>query len=501
MRFALLALIPVLGAAAPEAPRSPMALAWEEHMNLPWDPSPPVAFVPAYPAPTAGKPSRMVLGWLPYWEFGKATLHLDQLTVLAYFAAAMNAQSKLPDLKHWDTPQMQDLIAAAHAQGTAVVLTITCFDSDTIHAIVATEESRAKAVDAIVTAVAAVGGDGANIDFEGVKAADRANMLAFVSALKKAMDEALGTSHVSLATPAVDWSNAWDYAGLAKAADALAFMGYGYHWQGGNPGPVAPLESSTKWGKYSLAWTIDDYLSAGAPQEKVVMGLPLYGYDWPSTGPEVPGTKVSKGTAVVYADCRAKTGWQWDEASSTPYLVYQAGSTWHQLWCEDPTSLSAKMGLSNETDIGGIAFWALGYEGTLDDPWEAVAALFPPGPTPQADETTTEAEEVGEVIEGPGPVAVDTAPEPASKPAAEPSPVEPIGEAAPDALAPEPMDAPLAPEALQAPEATPGPDDVAPVVLAAHSGGGCAAGHGRPLALALLFLPVAFRRSVGRARR
>ncbi|MBM4396565.1 MAG: hypothetical protein FJ087_12865 [Deltaproteobacteria bacterium] len=439
-----------------EAPRSPMAEAWEAHRDLPWDPAPAVAFLPPIEPAAEGKPSGTVLGWLPYWAFGSATLHLDRLTVLAYFAAAMDGTATLTDMKHWGSPQMAEMISAAHAAGTEVVLTITCFDSVAIHGIVGTQESREKAVDAIVTAVAMGGGDGVNIDFEGVKAADRQGMIEFTKALKKAMDEALGTSHVSLATPAVDWSDAWDYPALAAACDALAFMGYGYHWKGSNPGPVAPLAGSSKWGQHSLAWTIDDYLAAGAPPGKVVMGLPLYGYDWPSLDASVPGTKTANATATVYADCAAKSGWQWDVSSSTPYLAYQSGATWRQLWCEDAASLLAKVGLAAETGIAGVAFWALGYEAALPDPWDAIDAAFPPLPPEPGPEPAPEPGP--ELVPDPAPEPVPDLPvaEPSSEMLPDPVPESPDPDSVPDPV-PEPDPVPDVPVAEPPPEMLPEP--------------------------------------------
>ena len=279
---------------------SPMQVEWEAHRFLPWDPDPPVPFVVA--APLGAKPAIQVMGYLPYWEVGKATLHLDQLTILAYFAAAVGSDGSLTDTHHWGTSTMTKLVDEAHAAGVKVVLTATNFDKAQIHAILANPQP---AIDGLVKAVKAQGGDGVNIDFEGLQVADKAAMVTFMGKLKKAMDAALGESHVTAASPAVDWSGAWDFDAIEEACDGFMIMGYDYHWSGGQPGPVSPLVSSAKWGSKSLQWTIDDYLTDGGPENRdlLIVGIPLYGFDWAAEGPQIPGAAKAKGKAVFLASC------------------------------------------------------------------------------------------------------------------------------------------------------------------------------------------------------
>ena len=65
-------------------------------------------------------------------------------------------------------------------------------------------------------------------------------------------------SEVTIAMPAVDWNNAWDYNALASISDGLFIMGYGYHWSGSsNSGPNSPLTGPG----YTITWTVIDYLN------------------------------------------------------------------------------------------------------------------------------------------------------------------------------------------------------------------------------------------------
>lgn len=371
----------------PFSPPSPLQREWFEHRDLPWDPAPPVPFRVA-PLSVVSRPPVTVFGYLPYWNVGKPTLvlHLDRLHVLAYFAASLGSDGAVGDLHHWGSDILAALIAEAHAAGVLVVLCVTNFDSDTIAAFLSSPSARAAAISSLVSLVVSAGGDGVNVDFEGLPRANKADLVAFIADLKQALDAALGRSHVSLATPAVDWSGAWDYDLLAEASDGLFIMGYDYHWRGGPPGPVSPLAPSATWGKYSLSWTVDDYIEWGGDQNRprFILGLPLYGFDWPTTGPDIPGTATAKAEARFYARCQAEAalyGSHWDEESSTPYYLYQDNS-WHQVWCENRQSLALKYALVAARGLGGVGFWALGYEEDLDEVWDELDAAFPTPPPP-----------------------------------------------------------------------------------------------------------------------
>ncbi len=487
----------------PPLPPSPMQREWFDHRDLPWDPAPPVPFWTSQPRARVSRPPVTVMGYLPYWNVGKPTLvlHLDRLHILAYFGASLAPDGTIGDLHHWGGDTLAALLAEAHAAGVLVVLCVTNFDADSIGAFLSSPSARAAAVSALVSLVVSAGGDGVNVDFEGLPRANKADLVGFVADLKQALDAALGRSHVSLATPAVDWSGAWDYDRLAETSDGLFIMGYDYHWPGGPPGPVSPLAPSATWGKYSLSWTIDDYIEWGGDpnRPRFILGLPLYGDDWPTTGPGIPGTATGKAEARFYARCQTEAalyGPHWDADSSTPYYLYQDNG-WHQVWCENRQSLALKYALIAARGLGGVGFWALGYEEDLDEVWDELDAAFPPAPTP------------------PDGVAPDATPDPGGE-----SPVEsldatssgdvPRWEITPDLatedLPPEADPRPTATEDLP-PEADPRPTaakELPPEAdprPAAHCASGCRASAGldrappaAPLAFVVFVLIVGLRR-------
>ena len=65
--------------------------------------------------------------------------------------------------------------------------------------------------------------------------------------------------------------------------DFIFFMTYEWGWSGGPPMAVSPLNQVRR---------VLDYAISVVPREKVMMGIPLYGYDW--TLPYEPGGRWAR---------------------------------------------------------------------------------------------------------------------------------------------------------------------------------------------------------------
>ncbi|MCB1152779.1 hypothetical protein KDL45_03945 [bacterium] len=344
-------------------------------------------------AKAASELSGEVLAFYPYWSSADpADLRYELLTTVAYFGADLGSTGEFTNMNGWPDG---DLIDEAHAAGVGVALTVVNFSASSMTTLLSSALNRANAVDNIVSAVADAGADGVNIDFEGLPFAQKANFIAFLAELRTALDDALGSGHISVDMPAVDWAGAYDFDKIAEQADFLFVMAYDYHWSGGDPGPVAPLYDDGPW-NYAVRWTLDDYETYIAPYDlsSVVLGLPLYGYLWPSVDGTVPGTATGAGSAVIlatadsYADDPAKGPRLFDDDAQSPYLTYQSGG-WYQLWYEDADSLALRFEYAKTRGTAGVGFWALGYAGSEHPMWDELDAAYtvPPGDDDDDDDT------------------------------------------------------------------------------------------------------------------
>lgn len=91
---------------------------------------------------------------------------------------------------------------------------------------------------------------------------------------------------------------AHDYRAHGEIVDFVVIMTYEWGWSGGPPMAVAPLSEVKKVIQYALT---------EMPKEKIMMGMPLYGYDW--TLPYVEGGKWAKTLSPQQAVERAAPKW------------------------------------------------------------------------------------------------------------------------------------------------------------------------------------------------
>lgn len=342
--------------------------------------------------PTPASERVTVYGYIPYWISDPLGVDFDSLTHAAWFNVALDASGYAIDTSTWHS-HADELVARAHAVGTKVHLTVAMFDDEVQASVLSNATHRARAVSELSELVNAYGADGINVDLEGTAAAQKDDLVQFVIDLKAVVDE------VYLATPAVDWRGAYDYDQLAFHSDGMFIMGYGYHWSGGDPGPVAPLFGGEPWSVYALEWTLEDYRTWGATDDKIVMGLPLYGRSWPSPDDSVPGVSIGSSSAVTMGNAIAyAAGFEprYDDVTETPWLW--DGS--EQLWYDDHDSVEIKLQWSVDQGIQGVGFWALGYDGNNPAFWEMVDDVTSIGPSDDPGPTDTGLVDTGHVDTG-----------------------------------------------------------------------------------------------------
>lgn len=294
-----------------------------------------------------------LLGWVVYWDAKSEKRFVENADKFTWVSPTWYDIDGNGDIS--ERGFSEKLIQVAREHGVKVVPLIANkgFSSEVGHSILTDPEIREKVLEGIVKIVAEKNYDGINIDFEGIDPADREALSRFICDLSERL-HGLG-KELSIDVPAKTratyegWSGAFDYAELAKCVDYLVIMIYDYHWSGGEPGPVSPLG----WFKQVLS-----YVVATVPKEKIVAGIPVYGYDWPAGG---------KGRGITYEECVRQAELHgveisFDAESGEVTYKYESGGVLHEVWCNTAKSAELRFEAALEYGINRIAFWRVGAE-------------------------------------------------------------------------------------------------------------------------------------------
>ncbi len=219
----------------------------------------------------------------------------------------------------------------------------------------------------IVALVARERYDGIDIDYEDLRASDREAFTTFVTRLGDALhdqDKKLSVAVFAKTSDAGDDQRnvAQDYAAIGEAVDEVRIMAYDYHWGQSPPGPVAPIT----WVREVLT-----YAKTQIPPDKIVLGIPVAGYDW------VDG----HGEPVSWLQCYGRTRAfnvtvQYDRLSQSPFFRYtDAQGRAHEVWFENAESTTAKLEAARESGIRGVYVWMFGDED--DRTWATLRNILP----------------------------------------------------------------------------------------------------------------------------
>lgn len=320
---------------------------------------------------------KRVMGYYPYWQGTYyTTMNYSSLSCIAYFSYEVNPSTGSYSTVHfWKTT---NLIPQAHANGVKVVLCATLFGSSNLTTFLSNVTARQTCIDSLVSLVQLRGADGVNIDFEGLPASQKTNFTTFMNDLCTNFHIKIPGSIVSIALPAVDWSNAFDVAAMT-AVDEFYIMGYDYYYSGSTTaGPTGLLYYGSIWYAQCASKSINDYLVKGIPKNKLHLAVPYYGYEWSTVSNALNATTTSTGTSKIYSVAKNNAvtyGYNYENQSQSAYYMYNSGG-WKQCWYDDSTSLSKKYDVVLQRDIGGIGIWALGYQGSNTELDNAILEKF-----------------------------------------------------------------------------------------------------------------------------
>ncbi|MFC7442229.1 glycosyl hydrolase family 18 protein [Laceyella putida] len=232
------------------------------------------------------------------------------------------------------------------------------FQPDIAHRIFTDQVVSRRLINNVIQVMKQKGYRALNVDFEHIREKDRQLYNGFLATLLPRVKKEGFLVSTALAPKSSDkqagpWHGAHDYAFHGKIADFVILMTYEWGWTGGPPMAVAPLPQVRK---------VVDYAVSKISPNKIIMGAPLYGYDWilPYRKGGPPAKRVSPQEAAAFA-YRKSLKIQYNNRDQAPYYYYTDNSgKKHVVWFENEQSAQAKFNLIKEYRLRGISYWVLG---------------------------------------------------------------------------------------------------------------------------------------------
>ncbi len=257
-------------------------------------------------------------------------------------------------------PDDSDLIYRAARSAVMPVMVVTnifdgSFSTEALSELLADEEARSRLIDNIIYEMDYKGYYGLNLDMEYIAPDDRETYNAFLQRIADRLHERGYILMTALAPkvradqPGILYE-AHDYAAQGQIADYIILMTYEWGYTYGPPLAVSPLNEVRR---------VIEYAVSEIPSEKILLGMPNYGYDW--TLPYMRGTAARSVGLVEAVELAQQYGSEikFDERAQSPYFNYTVDGVQHVVWFDDPRSIEAKLELINEYNLAGASYWTV----------------------------------------------------------------------------------------------------------------------------------------------
>ncbi len=282
---------------------------------------------------------------------------LPYLTYLTIFSYNVEEDGELIP------PDDEELIELARQYGTAPIMLVASlnergvFSPEAAERILTNEEVQSTLIEEIATTLSRKRYAGVEIDFEYVPGELAEEYVAFIRRLRERLSPLGYLTLVSLAPKTSSDQQGLlyeghDYRGMGEAADKTFLMTYEWGYAFGPPMAVSPLNKVTEVVEYGVSQI---------PSEKILLGVPNYGYDW-----KLPFQRGSRAQSLGNAEAvrlagEKRVAIEYDEEAEAPNFRYfdqtQNGAEEHIVWFEDARSVEEMLRLMDQFDLGGIGIW------------------------------------------------------------------------------------------------------------------------------------------------
>lgn len=300
-----------------------------------------------------------ISAWIPWWEEKRALNSLSnakrKLGAILPVWYRLDEDGRVSEIRSNLKPE---ILSFAKEANIAVFPSISNaealrFDPERVSLLINEEELKEREIENLVSLAKTNGYSGWDLDWEEIFEKDRQIYSEFTDNFANKLHKngllLSVTVHAQKGTPD-DWvgTKGQDLEELSKSADFIRIMAYDFNNPETDPGPVTPIDKLES----TLA-----YATKVVATDKIVLGLPTYGYDWDEKA----------GGAIQYEDATGvlkKYGTKGirDKESFALMGSYVEVGVKHTLWFEDAESLKKKIEIAQKYGVYQFSLWYLGGE-------------------------------------------------------------------------------------------------------------------------------------------
>jgi spore germination protein YaaH len=314
------------------------------------EPTAPLSIQTADPTPTHGHVQAFLLASTDQ-SFFDLEAHYQQIGVVypTYFNCGAGGAV---------TGQDDPLVTGwAEARQIAVMPRLNCQNPVDEEAILNNPATQQSTIEQLATLCSTYGYQGIQVDFEGAPPSERNPFTAFITALANrlhAQGDKLSTVVTAKYYNVMSGRAAmYDDAALSGPSDYMFVLDWGLHWTTSTPGGMDEMP----WFK-----RVAEYTATLPNKNKFVIGMPMYGIDWPNGGGAAnPGTPLEFNSIMALVSLYGITP-EWEPVAADPHFSYvDPNGIQHSVWYTDQQSIAARVALVESLGLG-VGLWHLGSE-------------------------------------------------------------------------------------------------------------------------------------------
>jgi len=294
-------------------------------------------------------PPPQISGWVAWWTGQKAyeliNRYPGKITSVSPVWFMIDDNLKLKEV---GAQKKKDILQTLKGLGIAVLPSLgSDLTGEKLSPLFQDEAKISELIEGLTAELVSLEADGLDIDLEGIKEEDKDRFSIFLSefsASAKKHDLLLSVT-IHAQTAKVEWEGVLgqDLQHIGEIADEVRIMAYDKHSASTGPGAIAPL---------SWIGDVAMYNSRFIDKQKIVMGIPSYGYIWTDAG-TVRGLQFDEFQSEV-----AKQNYDQHRDKDSQELVITAKG--YTGWLSDSSAMVKKIESLRALGLNRFIVWHLG---------------------------------------------------------------------------------------------------------------------------------------------